>query len=133
MKPVEGVVRSWRNALPLPLQSCDSWIVVYIHRGYIQHNRHIFVDLPSIRRLNSTWKVRRDFINFESRVHVEIMTSIRRGNFNRDWTFKIDKLSISFPGKFLYIVSMSNQFNWFIRCFISIIFEHFLLWEPILS
>ena len=42
-------------------------------------NGHIFVDSPSIRRRNSTWKVRRDFIDFERRIHVEIMTSIRRG------------------------------------------------------
>ena len=41
-------------------------------------NGHIFVDSPSIRRRNSTWKVRRDFIDFERQIHVEIMTLIRR-------------------------------------------------------
>ena len=53
--------------------------------------RHIFVDSPSIRRRNAMWKVRRDFIDFERRIHVEIMTSIRRGNFDLDSAFKIDK------------------------------------------
>ena len=42
-------------------------------------NGRIFVDLPSIRRQNSTWKVRENYIDFERRIHVEIMTSIRRG------------------------------------------------------
>ena len=42
-------------------------------------NGHIFVDSPSIRRQNSTWKVRENYIDFERRIHVEIMTSIRRG------------------------------------------------------
>ena len=42
-------------------------------------NGHIFVDSPSIWRRNSTWKVRGNYIDFERRIHVEIMTSIRRG------------------------------------------------------
>ena len=28
VKQVEVVVKSWKNALPLPLQSCDSWMFV---------------------------------------------------------------------------------------------------------
>ena len=44
-----------------------------------QPNGHIFVDSPSIRHRNSTWKVRGNYIDFERRIHVEIMTSIRRG------------------------------------------------------
>ena len=39
-------------------------------------NRHILFDSPLIRRQNSTWKVRRNDIDFERRIHVEIMTSI---------------------------------------------------------
>ena len=42
-------------------------------------NGHIFIDSPSIPRRNSSWKIRRYFIDFERRIHVEIMTSIRRG------------------------------------------------------
>ena len=52
---------------------------------------HILVDSPSIRRRNSTWKVRRNDINFEGRIHMEIMTSIRRGNFDVDSIFKSTK------------------------------------------
>ena len=61
---------------------------------------HILVDSPSIRRRNSTWKVRRNDINFEGRIHMEIMTSIRRGNFDVDSTFKIDEISMSSPRGF---------------------------------
>ena len=42
-------------------------------------NGHIFVNLPSIRCRSSTWKDRGNHIDFERRIHVEIMTSIRRG------------------------------------------------------
>ena len=96
-------------------------------------NGHIFVDSPSVRRLTSTWKVRRDLIDFEKRIHVEIMTSIRCGNFNVDPTLKIDEISMIFPRGFFYVVSMSNRRNCFTRCFLSVIFKYFLLWEPILS
>ena len=61
---------------------------------------HILVDSPSIRRRNSTWKVRRNDINFEGWIHMEIMTSIRRGNFDVDSTFKIDEISMSSPRGF---------------------------------
>ena len=60
-------------------------------------NGHIFVDSPSIRRQNSTWKVRENDIDFERRIHVEVMTSIRLGYFDVDSTFKIDEISISSP------------------------------------
>ena len=96
-------------------------------------NGHIFIDLPSTRRRNSAWKLCQDFIDFERSIHVETMTSIRRGNFNIKSTFKIDEISTSFPPGLFYIVSMSNRHNFFTRCFLSIIFEHFLLWEPILN
>ena len=75
-------------------------------------NGHIFVQLPSILRRNITWKIRRNFIDFERRIHVEIMTPIRRGNFNVGSTFKIDKISMSSPHGFFYVVSMSNQCNY---------------------
>ena len=58
-------------------------------------NGHILIDSPSIRRRNSTWKVRRNYIDFERRIHVEIMTSIRLGYFDVDSTFKINKISMS--------------------------------------
>ena len=102
-------------------------------------NGHIFIDSPSIRRRNSTWKVRGNYIDFERRIHVEIMTSIRRGNFDVDSTFKIDKISMGFPRGFFYVVSTLNRCNFFTRCFHYIIplyhciIVHFLLWEPILS
>ena len=51
-------LKSWLNKLP---------------------NGHIFVDSPLIRRRNSTWKICGNYIDFERRIHVEIMTSIRRG------------------------------------------------------
>ena len=98
-----------------------------------QPNGHIFVDSPSTRYRNSAWKLRRDFIDFDRWIHLETMTSIRRGNFNMDSTFKIDEISIGFPRGFFYTVSMLNRRNFFTRYFLSIIFEHFLLWEPILN
>ena len=60
-------------------------------------NGHIFVNSPSIRRRNSTWKVRGNYIDFEKLIHLEIITSIRRGYFNADSTFKIDEISMSSP------------------------------------
>ena len=72
-------------------------------------NGHIFVDSPSIRRRNSSWKVRGNFIDFERRIHVEIMTSIRRGYFDVDLTFKIDEISMSSPRGFFYVASTSNR------------------------
>ena len=79
----------------------------------------------SIRRRNSTWKVRRNYIDFERRIHVEIMTSIRRWYFDVDSTFKINEISMSSPRAFfmsfqrqiditsvlaVYILSFSNIF-----------------------
>ena len=87
----------------------------------ISPNGHIFVDSPSIRRRNSTWKVCRDFIDFERRIHLEIMTSIRRGNFRVDSTFKIDEISMSSQREFFYVVSTSNWHNFRTHCLHSII------------
>ena len=85
-------------------------------------NGHILVDLPSIRRRNSTWKVRGNYIDFEERIDVEIMTLMRRGNFDVDSTFKIDKISMSSQRGFFYVVSTSNRRNFCTRCFHSISF-----------
>ena len=85
-------------------------------------NGDIFVDSPSTRRRNSTWKVRGNDMGFERRIHVEIMTSTRRGYFLVDSTFKIDEISMSFPRGFFYVVSTLNRRNVCTRRFHSIIF-----------
>ena len=82
---------------------------------------HIFIDSPSIRRRNSTWKVCGNYIGFERRIHVEIMTSIRHGHFDVDSTFKIDEILMSSPRGFSYVGSTLNRRNFCIRCFHSII------------
>ena len=55
-----------------------------------------------IRRRNniekSTWKTHRYFVDFESRIHVEISTSNRCHNFHVDSPFKINEISTNFPG-----------------------------------
>ena len=84
-------------------------------------NGHILVDSPSIRRRNSTWKVRRNDIDFKRRIHVEIMTSIRSGNFDLDSTFKIDEISMNSLRGFFDVVSTSNRRNFCTRCFHCII------------
>ena len=88
-------------------------------------NGHIFVDSSSIRRRNSTWKVRGNYIDFERRIHVEIMTSIRRGCIDVDSTFKIDEILMSSPRGFFYVVSTSNRCNFCTRCF------HFLTFSAL--
>ena len=89
---------------------------------FSQSNGHIFVDSSSIRRRNSAWKVRGNDIDFERRIHVETMTSTRRGYFDVDSTFKIYKISMSSPRGFFYVVSTSNRRNFCTHCFHSIIF-----------
>ena len=86
-------------------------------------NGHIFVDSPSIRRQNSTWKVRENDIDFERRIHVEVMTSIRLGYFDVDSTFKIDEISMSSPRGFFFVVSTSNRRNFCTRCFHCLTFS----------
>ena len=58
-------------------------------------------EVTSIRRRNnvekSTWKTHRYFVDFESRIHVEISTLNRCHNFHVDSPFKIDVLSTNFP------------------------------------
>ena len=84
-------------------------------------NGHILVDSPSIRRRNSTWKVRRNDIDFERRIQVEIMTSIRRANFDVDSSFKIGEISMSFSRGFFDVASTSNRRNFCTCCFHCII------------
>ena len=54
-------------------------------------------EVTSIRRRNdiekSTWITHRYFVDFESRIHVEISTSNRCHNFHVDSSFKIDVIS----------------------------------------
>ena len=64
-----------------------------------------------IRRRNniekSTWKTHRYFVDFESRIHVEISTSNRCHNFHVDSPFKIDVISTNFPRG----ISTSNRWR----------------------
>ena len=86
---------------------------------------HLSQFAPSIRRRNSTWKVGRNYIDFDRRIHVEIMTSIRLGYSDVDSTFKIDEISMSSPRGFFYVVSTSNRRNFCTRCF------HFLTFSAL--
>ena len=58
-------------------------------------------EVKSIWRQNdiakSTWRTHRYFVDFESRIHVEIPTSNRCHNFHVDSSFKIDVISTNFP------------------------------------
>ena len=67
--------------------------------------------VTSIRRRNnvekSTWKTHRYFVDFESRIHVEISTSNRCHNFHVDSPFKIDIISAKFPRG----ISTSNRWR----------------------
>ena len=58
-------------------------------------------EVTSIWRRNdiekSTWRTHRYFVDFESRIHVEISTSNRCHNFHVDSPFKIDEISTNFP------------------------------------
>ena len=57
--------------------------------------------VTSIRHRNniekSTWKTHSCFVDFESRIHVEISTSNRYHNFHVDSPFKTDVISTNFP------------------------------------
>ena len=58
-------------------------------------------EVTSIRRRSdiekSTWRTHRYFVDFESRIHVEISTSNRYHNLHVDSPFKIDVMSTNFP------------------------------------
>ena len=68
-------------------------------------------EVTSIRRRNnvkkSTWRTHRYFVDFESRIHVEISTSNRCHNFHVDSPFKIDVISTNFPRG----ISTSNRWR----------------------
>ena len=64
---------------------------------------------------------------------MEVMTSIQHGYFDVDSTFKIDDLSMSSPCEYFYVISTSKRRNFCTCCLHSIIFWHFLLWEPLLN
>ena len=115
------------NIPPLFLNSLGLLVLPELPNGYT------FVDSPLNRGQNSPRRVCRDFIDFKRRIHVEIITLIRRGNFNMDSTLRIDKILMSFSHQFFYVVSMSNRRNCFTICFLSIIFEHFVILEHSLS
>ena len=120
---VNQLKQSWTYMLPLGtmffycLESLLFVMKVSLIIGSVIQNG----ESPSIRRRNSTWKVRRNYINSERRIHVEIMTSIRRGNCVVDSTFKIDEILMRFPRGFFCVVSTSNPRNFCTRCFHCII------------
>ena len=86
-------------------------------------------EVTSILRRNniekSMWKTYRYFVDFESRIHVDISTSNRCHNFHIDSPFKIDVTLTNFPGGIL----TSNR--WQIDEDVSIGFRVFLLPTPI--
>ena len=53
----------------------------------------------------STWRAHRNFVDFESRIHVEISTLNRCHNFHVDSPFKVDVISTKFPRR----ISTSNR------------------------
>ena len=67
--------------------------------------------VTSIQRQNniekSTQRTHRYFVDFESRIHVEISTSNRYHNFHVDSPFKINEISTNFPRG----ISTSNRWR----------------------
>ena len=67
--------------------------------------------VTSIRHRNdiekSTWRTHRYFVNFESRIHVEICTSNPCHNFHLDSPFKMDEISTNI----LRGISTSNRWR----------------------
>ena len=84
-----------------------------IHRFDVETARGKFEEITSILKGESAWKLWH--------------------RFDVDLTFKIDEILMSSPRGFSYVVSTSNRRNFCTRCFHSIIFQHFLLLEPILN
>ena len=68
-------------------------------------------EVASIRRRNdiekSTWRTHRYFVNFESRIPVEIFTPNRCHHFHVDLSFTIDVISTTFPRG----ISTSNRWQ----------------------
>ena len=58
-------------------------------------------EVTSTRRQNdiekSTWRTHRYFVDFNSRIHVDVFTLNRCRNFHVNSTFKIDEISTNFP------------------------------------
>ena len=70
---------------------------------------------------NSTWRTHLYFVDFESRIHVEISTSNQCHNFHVDSLFKINVISTNFPRG----ISTSNR--WRINEDVCIgVFSHFI-------
>ena len=71
----------------------------------------VSTEVTLIRRRNdiekSTWRTHRYFVDFESRIHVEISTLNRCHNFHMDSPFKIDVISTKFPRG----ISTSNRWR----------------------
>ena len=94
------------------------YIVVFREESEWIPNGHIFVDSLSIPRRNSTGKMRRYFIDFERRIHVEIMKSIQRGSH-----FQSHEISMRSPRGFFDAFSTSNRRNFCTRYYFhSVIF-----------
>ena len=67
------------NSISAPYHTSSSPIIDLHEVPYtciFYHHGHIFNDSPSIRRRNSTGKVRGNYINFERQIDVKIMTSM---------------------------------------------------------
>ena len=71
----------------------------------------------------STWRTHRYFVDFESRIQIEISMSNRCHTFHVDSAFKIDVISTNFPRG----ISTSNR--WRINEDVSIGFIQFILSE----
>ena len=81
------------------------------HRFTVEIPRGKFVEISSIFKGESMWKLWH-WSNVEISTWIRISKSMKYR-----WVF--------------HIVSMWNRLNCFNHCFLSIIFEHFLLWKPI--
>ena len=60
---------------------------------------------------NSTLKVSQYLIDYERRIHVKTLTSIRQRQLNVNSFFKIDETSMSFLRDFFDAISMLNRRN----------------------
>ena len=73
--------------------------------------KRAITEVTSIWRRNdiekSTWRTHRYFVDFESRIQVEISTLNRCHNFKVDSPFKINVISTNFPRG----ISMSNRWR----------------------
>ena len=99
----------------------------------LQHNGHIFIDSPMIRRQNSTGNVRVRG-NYSDLKGESTWKLWHRFNVQISKWFRLSKSTkyrMSSPHEFFYFVSTWNWCNFSTRCFHSIISEHFQLWEPI--